>query len=623
MKKYCVVLLLLLLALFLLSCDSDNNEAESSGESRDQFVRADGEVYYVGEGFDVYEPKDVPLPEKEIVSEDYSGGFHTRYYNELSSDELNDYFDAARDAGYQVVKHSYDALLYNEDNYVEVHYNEYGAEDEVLTSVTCYGKKESFGGMISPDEAILVIGRTTSFTPVDITPREVFQKFGFQFFIQPFEDSSYGYKSINSVICFISKGRSNELGYRNLRVDPYVIADADSDGKVELWTIGSGPTSGVYTVQIEGYADGIVKYFSIIGVDYGTYTISENDGKLCFAEDGGEKYGLLLNKSSGDIRIDTKGESNHIRQLGSDPAVFGAGAWLELPCSKDHVDEFLSAFEKIKKVSYPANEDGYTYEKCFNVTPRTVYEQTGVRIFKFSDSFESFALIDDEVYEICNSLGGLGFIGAVPWDYDKDGTTDLVVGGSWGSGMHRSEISVFNVKTKESLHVVSSIDYVSSGLMDEWIPIAELMPDSIIVDAVVLNFGEDLGGAYKTVERVGEITLEDGKPVFKKYEIESEPSYNDAGKTYVWEKEGFGGDFTITLDEDGKYTYYVGYLSSYIGMGEWKIEDGVLTLTENSGYDLTFRFRVGDGELVYIKEGSSEFMHVTVEDGDRFVLTDE
>ena len=40
-----------------------------------------------------------------------------------------------------------------------------------------------------------------------------------------------------------------------------------------------------------------------------------------------------------------------------------------------------------------------------------------------------------------------------------------------------------------------------------------------------------------------------------------------AGKTFVWEKEGFGGDFTITLNADGTYQYYEGYLSSYIGFG--------------------------------------------------------
>ena len=98
--------------------------------------------------------------------------------------------------------------------------------------------------------------------------------------------------------------------------------------------------------------------------------------------------------------------------------------------------------------------------------------------------------------------------------------------------------------------------------------------------------------------------------------------YDVAGKTFVWEKEGFGGDFTITLGEDGNYQYYVGFLSSYIGMGEWSVEDGILTLNEHSGYDNTFRFTVKDGEIVFIKEGSSEFMYVTVEDGDRFTVAD-
>lgn len=99
-------------------------------------------------------------------------------------------------------------------------------------------------------------------------------------------------------------------------------------------------------------------------------------------------------------------------------------------------------------------------------------------------------------------------------------------------------------------------------------------------------------------------------------------NYDVAGKTFVWEKEGFGGDFTIMLGEDGNYQYYVGFLSSYIGMGEWTVEDGILTLNENSGYDNTFRFYVRDGEIVFIEEGSSKFMHVTVEDGDRFILED-
>ena len=92
-----------------------------------------------------------------------------------------------------------------------------------------------------------------------------------------------------------------------------------------------------------------------------------------------------------------------------------------------------------------------------------------------------------------------------------------------------------------------------------------------------------------------------------------------SGKTFVWEKPGFGGDFTITLQKDGKYQYYAGFLSSYIGMGTWTEEDGIVTLTETSGYDNVFRFAVKDGGLSFIAEGSSMFMYVTVENGDMFL----
>ncbi len=92
-----------------------------------------------------------------------------------------------------------------------------------------------------------------------------------------------------------------------------------------------------------------------------------------------------------------------------------------------------------------------------------------------------------------------------------------------------------------------------------------------------------------------------------------------AGNTFVRENGGFGGDFTITLREDGSYEYYEGFLSSYIGMGTWTIEDGVLILTEQGGYDFVYRFTVQDGALVYRTEGSSAFIYVKAADGDRFL----
>ena len=103
-------------------------------------------------------------------------------------------------------------------------------------------------------------------------------------------------------------------------------------------------------------------------------------------------------------------------------------------------------------------------------------------------------------------------------------------------------------------------------------------------------------------------------------QVTTEPS---EGRVFLWEKEGFGGDFTIQLNDDGTYMYYEGYLSSYIGMGKWTLQDSVVTLYETSGNNNVFRFATDGDDLLFVADGSSEFMYVTVEEGDRFILTNE
>ena len=94
------------------------------------------------------------------------------------------------------------------------------------------------------------------------------------------------------------------------------------------------------------------------------------------------------------------------------------------------------------------------------------------------------------------------------------------------------------------------------------------------------------------------------------------------GKVFVWEKEGFGGNFIIRLNDDGTYSYSEGLLSSYLAFGEWTVKAGILKLKEETRPDTSFRFRVKDGELTFLSEGSSRFMHVSVENGDRFLPKD-
>lgn len=89
-----------------------------------------------------------------------------------------------------------------------------------------------------------------------------------------------------------------------------------------------------------------------------------------------------------------------------------------------------------------------------------------------------------------------------------------------------------------------------------------------------------------------------------------------SGKTYKWEKPGFGSDFTLTLNEDGTYQYYAGALSSYIGIGNWTLENGIVELNDNGK---VFKFKAENNGLTFLSDGSAKFMYVDVEAGDRFL----
>ncbi len=98
--------------------------------------------------------------------------------------------------------------------------------------------------------------------------------------------------------------------------------------------------------------------------------------------------------------------------------------------------------------------------------------------------------------------------------------------------------------------------------------------------------------------------------------------YGVSEMTYVRDAGGFGGDFTITLRQDGGFQYYEGLLSSYIGSGTWTREDGVICLADEVLKDSAgirrHYFTLEDGDLIFRAEGSAAFMYLDVEDGERF-----
>lgn len=94
-----------------------------------------------------------------------------------------------------------------------------------------------------------------------------------------------------------------------------------------------------------------------------------------------------------------------------------------------------------------------------------------------------------------------------------------------------------------------------------------------------------------------------------------------ADKQYVYENEGVGGSFGITICADGTFTYHEGLYSSYIGMGNWTLDGDVLCLTDDEKAETSFvnYFKVDGDDLIFIAENSSGFLLVNVADGERFI----
>ena len=118
---------------------------------------------------------------------------------------------------------------------------------------------------------------------------------------------------------------------------------------------------------------------------------------------------------------------------------------------------------------------------------------------------------------------------------DKDDKTEkgLLIASSWGSGMHRSEISVFNVKTKQSTVICTSMELENTDSDNDWFVVTqspssytgipEEMPIYYAVYSAEVKIGDSLVDlSYLAKSCVGWIDLENGTPVFHLYEASEE-----------------------------------------------------------------------------------------------------
>jgi hypothetical protein len=130
--------------------------------------------------------------------------------------------------------------------------------------------------------------------------------------------------------------------------------------------------------------------------------------------------------------------------------------------SKDGVGSFYSLLSLKDRDLSPLLKEG----NCYNVTTDNI-KGTGASIFKFKDECTTYLRFDDDIYFFAGGFGGFGFVNAVTCDYDGNGKADILYTYSWGSGIHRSVVSVFDLTTFMVTVLFSTFDDEAFS-EDEW-----------------------------------------------------------------------------------------------------------------------------------------------------------
>jgi hypothetical protein len=91
--------------------------------------------------------------------------------------------------------------------------------------------------------------------------------------------------------------------------------------------------------------------------------------------------------------------------------------------------------------------------KSYDITPADVKKELNCQIFKVNNNYDSYLIYKGELFEIGIGFGGFGVTSIKTCDFDANGQKDLVYTFSWGSGLHRSQIAIFDLSKKKETHL--------------------------------------------------------------------------------------------------------------------------------------------------------------------------
>lgn len=167
-------------------------------------------------------------------------------------------------------------------------------------------------------------------------------------------------------------------------------------------------------------------------------------------------------------------------------------------------------YNKIKSANPYDNEGNYS---AYDITPEDVKKELGCQIFKFNYTCDTFVIYKSKLFPIGMGSGGFGTVSINTCDFDKNGQKDLIYTFSWGSGMHRSQIGIYNLS--QSKEVV--LDFTQR---DEDVILEKISDDKFNVytaDIVLMNESDLVHFKAVKKEKAAEIQSVDGKIKITKY----------------------------------------------------------------------------------------------------------
>ena len=121
-----------------------------------------------------------------------------------------------------------------------------------------------------------------------------------------------------------------------------------------------------------------------------------------------------------------------------------------------HCDEFL---ENLKSDGYiRGGEKDYNYNtdnitRTVNITPKSISDETSdIEVFWVSDA-HCFLMVNHTIYRY-DTIGGYHHQLCL-WDYDNNGTKDLVSYNTSGSGLFYMSVDIFDLTSFEQIQVIS------------------------------------------------------------------------------------------------------------------------------------------------------------------------